>query len=332
MPTSAPTIINNLPKGNVKAPQGAIMKINTGEQLTEKNFNNNTEFVLEFTPDNLDPNGNSIYVKNGITEDEVIIGNNNKTILYNLELDGDVDNCIQYTEEIRFYPILNSDIVYFLEVICQNPNNDSITLIKNNTSQLVQFYKFGDTFGVTNETDFGGEIPPGILFYVIDPISLIDGKILKAGVCYFRYYDSTEEFPSVNVSCQIETISEDINALKFANNKIFIVNSKNEYPLNEYVYLGRSGDYPEFKLYSYNGMLIIQNHHLLAKSLPASLNFDLLDNAGVSFASSNKSRRFYGINLYGYIVCSSDLEINFYGDESISENSAYTWLFIPKID
>lgn len=286
MPTSAPTIINNLPKGNVKAPQGAIMKINTGEQLTEKDFNNNTEFVLEFTPDNLDPNGNPIYVRNGITEDEIIIGNKNKTILYNLELDDDDDNCVEYTREIKFYPILNSDIVYFLEVICQNPNNDSITLIKNNTSQLVQFYKFGDTFGVTNETDFGGETLPGILFYVIDPISLIDGQILKAGICYFRYFDSTGEFPSINISCEIQTKSEENRYLSFKNSSIYLNNQE----LN----IWNKENYEKLQIYNLNNNFILfvsnDSWNSSTYSLPSSFYskdiYMITPNCGISKDSS----------------------------------------------
>lgn len=280
---TTPTIINNLPKGNVKAPQGAIMKINTGEQLTKKDFNNNTEFVLEFTPDNLDPNGNPIYVRNGITEDEVVIGNNNKTILYNLELD---DNYMEYDSEIRFYPILNSDIMYFLEVICQNPNNDSITLIKNNTSQLVQFYGFGNTFGVTNETDFGTEIPPGILFYVVNPIPLKGGQILEASVCYFRYFDSTKKFPSVNISCEIQTKSEENRYLSFKNSSIYL----NDQELN----IWNKENYEKLQIYNLNNNFILfvsnDSWNSSTYSLPSSFYskniYMITPNCGISKDSS----------------------------------------------
>lgn len=247
------TIINNLPKGNVKAPQGAIMKINTGEQLTEKDFNNNTEFVLEFTPDNLDPNGNPIYVRNGITEDEVIIGNSQVGIKIPYS---DTANAI---DSQTYLCTVNDDkdfYSFFTTTI-----RDSISILDEN-GKSYRWYDDENSKGLRltslSDDDYRGNgVAPGEIFYLKRNLSFggLDSFEFVSDFIYLSATESDVKFTTL----LINNHNSSITALKFTSGQIKILNKINsvydfEYTLNQPLQLTNISNNPTGSLMFINNM------------------------------------------------------------------------------
>ena len=81
-------IVNNIPKGNVKAPHGAKLRVSSNGQTNfNEKFSNSEEFEIVFTPENKDESGKDLYLRNGISQDgSITIGVEAKadTRVYNL--------------------------------------------------------------------------------------------------------------------------------------------------------------------------------------------------------------------------------------------------------
>lgn len=326
---TAPTIINNLPKGNVKAPQGAIMKINTGEQLHNANFDNNTEFVLEFTPDNLDQNGNPIYVRNGITEDEVVIGNSQ------LGIKIPYSNTGKAIDSQTYLYTVNDDKNFYNFFI--NTIRDSISILDENGNSY-RWYDEKNSKGLrltslSDDSYRGSGVVPGEIFYLKNNLSFgsMGSFEFAAGCIYLSGTNLNVKFTTLLINNHNNNSS---TALEFSQGQINIIDNNNfKYPLNKFVYLGKSDNNDLIQLFFYNNLLFMTDTGVTGSGLEETRSFSNIDLNYMNylFALSYSNNRFNAIGYGDTHLLKTGSTTLQYNPDSSNKPKTNTIIFFPMV-